>query len=68
MLFKTELSYFFMTDSYILEKVFRTLTGLKFETLFLSSDCLSIGETDAIFALSGKTPLETLLSIASANR
>ena len=56
-----------MTDSYILEKVFRTLTGLKFETLFLSSDCLSIGGTDAIFALSGKTPLEILLFIASAN-
>ena len=33
-----------MTDSYILEKVFRTLTGLKFEALFLSSDCLSLGE------------------------
>ena len=56
-----------MTDSYILEKVFRKLTGLKFETLFLSSDCLSIGETDAIFALSGKTPLEILLLIVSAN-
>ena len=56
-----------MTDSYILEKVFRTLTGLKSETLFLSLDCLSIGETDAIFALSGKTPLEILLFIASAN-
>ena len=54
MLFKTELSWFFMTNSYILEKVFRTLTGLKFETWFLSSECLSIGETDAIFALSGK--------------
>ena len=54
-----------MKDSYILEKVFRTLTGLKFETL--SSDCLSIGETDAIFALAGKTPLEILLLIASAN-
>ena len=45
-----------MTDSYILEKPFGTLTGLNFESLFLSSDCLSIGETDAIFALSGKTP------------
>ena len=56
-----------MTDSYILEKLFRTLTGLKFETLVLSSDCLSIGETDAIFALSGKTPLEILLFVASAN-
>ena len=56
-----------MTNSYILEKVFRTLTGLKFETWFLSSECLSIGETDAIFALSGKTPLEILLFIASAN-
>ena len=56
-----------MTDSYILEKVFRTLSDLKFETLFLSSDCLSLGETDAIFALSGKTPLEILLFITSAN-
>ena len=33
-----------MTDSYILEKMFRTLTSLKFETLFLSSDCLLVGE------------------------
>ena len=56
-----------MIDLYILEKVFRTLTGLKFETLFLSLDCLSIGETDAIFALSGKTPLEILLFIASTH-
>ena len=39
-----------MTDSYILEKVFRTLTGIKFETLFLSLDCFSMGETDATFA------------------
>ena len=45
----------------------RTLTSAKFDTLFLSSDCLSIGETDTIFALSGKTPLEILLFIASAN-
>ena len=56
-----------MADSYISEKVFRALTGPKFETLFLSSHCLSIGETDAIFALSGKTPLEILLFIASGN-
>ena len=56
-----------MTDSYILEKVFRTLTGLKFETLFLSLDCLLTGETDASFALSGETPLEILLFITSAN-
>ena len=35
-----------MTDSCILEKAFRTLTGLKFETLFLSLDYLSIRETD----------------------
>ena len=47
--------------------MFRTLTSVKFDTLFLSSDCLSIGETDAIFVLSGKTPLEILLFIASAN-
>ena len=56
-----------MTDSYILDKVFSTLTGLNFETLFLLSICLSIGERDAIFALSEKTPLEILLFIASAN-
>ena len=47
-----------MTDSYILEKLFRALTGEKFEILFLSSNCLSIGETDTIFAFSGKTPLK----------
>ena len=33
-----------MADSYILEKVFTTLTGLKFETLFLSLDYLPICE------------------------
>ena len=53
-----------MRGSHILEKVFRTLTDVKFETIFLSSDYLSIGETDAIFALSGKTALEYT---ASAN-
>ena len=37
-----------MTDSYILAKMFRTLTGLKCETLFLSSSCLSIREIGAI--------------------
>ena len=56
-----------MTDSYMLQKMFKTLTVVKFETLFLSSDCLSIGETDAIFALSGKNSLEILLFIAFAN-
>ena len=56
-----------MTDSNISEKVFKTVTALKFEALFLSLDCLLIGETDASFALSGKTPLETLLFIAFAN-
>ena len=55
-----------MTDSFISEKVFRTLTGLKFDTLFWSSDGFSIEETDAIFTLSGKTPLDILLFIASA--
>ena len=54
-----------MTDSYTLEKVFRALTGPKFETSFLSSDCLSTGEAD--FALSEKTPLEILLFIASVS-
>ena len=56
-----------MMDSYILEKVFRTRTGIKSETLFSSSDCFSRGETDAIFALSGKASLEMLLLIESAN-
>ena len=65
-LFKTEMSWFFMMDSYVLEKVFRKLAGLKFGTLFLSLDCLSLGETDVIFALTEKTLLEILLFIASA--
>ena len=56
-----------MEDSYILERMFRTLTSLKFQTLFLSEDCLSIGETDAIFTLLGKNPLEILLFIASTS-
>ena len=47
-----------MMDSYVLEKVFRKLAGLKFGTLFLSLDCLSLGETDVIFALTEKTLLE----------
>ena len=47
--------------------MFRTLTGLKFETLFLLFDCLSTGETEATFAFLGKTPLEILLFIASVN-
>ena len=47
--------------------MFRTRTGIKFETLFSSSDCFSRGKTDAIFALSGKAPLEMLLLIESAN-
>ena len=55
-----------MTEPYILEKVFRTVTVLKFETLFLLSDCLSIREIDAVFALSGKT-LKMLLFIATVN-
>ena len=32
MLFKTEVNWFYMADSCNLEKMFRTLTGLKFET------------------------------------
>ena len=55
-----------MTEPYILEKVFRTVTVLKFETLFLLPDCLSIREIDAVFALSGKT-LKILLFIATVN-
>ena len=56
-----------MTDSYILEKEFRKLSGLKFETSLVSSDCLLIGQTDAIFALLGKTTLEIQLFIVSAD-
>ena len=67
MLFKTEVRWFFTEDSYVLERMFRTLTSLKFQTLFLSEDCLSIGETDAIFTLLGKNPLEILLFIASTS-
>ena len=62
MLFKTKVNWFFMTDSYIW-----TLTRLKFEILFLSFDCLSAGETEATFTLSGKTSLETLSFTACAN-
>ena len=56
-----------MTDSYILEKIFRTLTDLKFETLILSFNCLSTGKTLATFTLTGKTPLEILFITASPN-
>ena len=45
--------------------MFRILTGLKFETLFLSFDFLSTGKTEATFASSEKTPLEILLFAAS---
>ena len=55
-----------MTESHILEKVFRTVTVLKFETLFLSSDCLPIREIHAVFALLGKT-LKILLFTATVN-
>ena len=44
---KTKIRRFFVADWYILEKVFRTITGLKFETLFLLLDCSSTRETDA---------------------
>ena len=53
-----------ITFSYIFEKTPNKLIGLKFETQFLSSEFLSIGETEAILAFSGKTHLEILLLIA----
>ena len=58
-------SLFFITDSNILEDIFRALAGLKFETLLLSFDCFSAGETEKTVALSGKSVLEILLFISS---
>ena len=49
-----------MTASNILENTFSTLTGLKFEMLFLLSVPLSTGETAAILAASGKIPMVKL--------
>ena len=56
-----------MIGSYILGTVFRVITGLKFELLFWSFDCLPTKETEVNFALSGKTRFELLLLMASAN-
>ena len=67
MLFKTKVSWLFVTAWYILGKTFRTLTGQKFKTLFLSFDCLTTGETESTLALSGKIPLEILFIIVSPN-
>lgn len=49
MLFKVEISRFFVTNLCIFEKKFTTITGLTFETLFLSFHCFSSGEKKAIF-------------------
>ena len=49
-----------MTASNILENTLSTLTGLKFEMLFLLSVPLSIGETAAILAASGKIAIVKL--------
>ena len=45
-----------ITFSYILEKAFRILTGLKFKTSYLSGFPLWAGTTETILALSGKIP------------
>ena len=47
--------------------VFKTLTGRKLVTEYLSSVSLSEGETHAILALSGNIPLLKLLLIAITN-
>ena len=49
-----------MTASNILENTLSTLTGLKFEMLFLFSVPLSISETAAYLAASGKIPIYKL--------
>ena len=49
-----------MTASNILENTLSTLTGLKFEMLFVLLVPLSIGETAAILAASGKIPIVKL--------
>ena len=43
------------------EEQFNKLTGLKFDTVYLSSIFLSIGTTEATFALSGKVNEAILL-------
>ena len=53
-------SWFLMTAPNILENTVSTLTGLKFEMLFLLSVPLSIDETAAIFAASGNIPIVKL--------
>ena len=57
----------FTVFSLIFEKVFKVLTGRKLVTEYLSSVCLSKGETHAILALSGNISLLKLLLIAMAN-
>ena len=49
-----------MAASSILENTLSTFTGLKFEMLFLLSVPLSIGETAAVLAASGKIPIVKL--------
>ena len=49
MLFKAEISRFSVTNLCIFEKMFTTITGLTFETLFLSFHCFSSEEKEPIF-------------------
>ena len=56
-------SWFLVTASNVLENTLTTLTGLKFEMLFLLWVPLSIGETVAILEESGKISMVQLLSI-----
>ena len=57
----------FTIFSWFFEKAFRTLTGGKLVTEYLSSVSLSKGETHAILALSGNIRLVKPLLIAMAN-
>ena len=50
-----------------MQKAFKRLTGRKLVTEYLSSVCLSKGETHAVLALSGNIPLLKLLVIVMAN-
>ena len=58
---------YFTIFSQIFEKVFKTLTSWKLATEYLSTVCLSKGETHANLALSGNIPLLKLLLPAMAN-
>ena len=53
--------------SLVFKKVFKTLTGRKLVTEYLSSVCLSKGLKDVISRSSGNIPLLKLLLITVAN-